>query len=287
MVGVLGWLPAVSAVRVLMRRVFRGVGDTGLSPMCHARTVNRTERLYAISEELRRAGRAGTSGPRLARLLEVSERTIKRDVGALQQAGAPIWAQAGPGGGYVLDASASLPPVNFSPSQAVAVAVALAGMPPGSPFAVDGAAARGKVFDALAPADRARAAGLAERVWFDVDRRRPSPAGEGSLPGDTGTGADGAAAVLRAVEDALAGRRVLALRYRSASGEVSRRLVEPILLAHMRGSWYLVAWCRAREAVRWFRLSRIEKADVTREAHDPRPVSEAGEPPPGATPVSI
>jgi predicted DNA-binding transcriptional regulator YafY len=58
--------------------------------------VDKTERLYAVAEELRRAGRAGTTGPRLARLFEVSERTIKRDVSALQQAGLPVWAQATP-----------------------------------------------------------------------------------------------------------------------------------------------------------------------------------------------
>ncbi|MFH6691119.1 HTH domain-containing protein, partial [Cellulosimicrobium funkei] len=119
--------------------------------------MNRTERLYALAEELRRAGRTGTTGPRLVAALEVSERTIKRDVAALQQAGLTIWAQAGPGGGYVLDPSASLPPVNFTPGQAVAVAVALATLPPGSPFAVDALAARGKVWDALGAGDRARA----------------------------------------------------------------------------------------------------------------------------------
>ncbi|WP_199423054.1 helix-turn-helix transcriptional regulator [Actinotalea solisilvae] len=238
--------------------------------------MNRTERLYAVAEELRRAGRAGTSGPRLARLLEVSERTIKRDVSALQQAGLPIWAQAGPGGGYVLDAVASLPPVNFTPAQAVAVAVALAAMPPGSPFSADGAAARGKVFDALGPADRARAERVAGRVWLDgrLAQARPGDDDAGTDPG-----------VLRAVEESLGRRRVLAIRYRSGRDEVTRRHVEPILLAHARGWWHLVAWSRDHDAVRWFRLSRIERADVTREAYEPRPVAVVGEPPPGAAPA--
>jgi predicted DNA-binding transcriptional regulator YafY len=77
--------------------------------------VNRTERLYAIAEELRRAGRPGRTAGGLAGRFEVSVRTIKRDVSALLQAGLPIWARPGAGGGYVLDASASLPPVNFTP----------------------------------------------------------------------------------------------------------------------------------------------------------------------------
>ncbi|QJW34826.1 helix-turn-helix transcriptional regulator [Cellulosimicrobium protaetiae] len=277
--------------------------------------MNRTERLYALAEELRRAGRTGTTGPRLAAVLEVSERTIKRDVAALQQAGLTIWAQAGPGGGYVLDPRASLPPVNFTPSQAVAVAVALATLPPGSPFAVDALAARGKVWDALASGDRDRAEALAARVWVRHDAgsvpaagdtagaplrsdATASPGPDASPGADAPHGDDDAArggdvvgrarshlGVLRAVEQALAGSRVLAIRYRDGRGATSTRRVEPVLLAHTDGRWYLVAWCRSREAIRWFRLSRVERADLTAQTFVPRPVADVGEPPAGATAV--
>lgn len=236
--------------------------------------MNRTDRLHAISEALRRAGPDGTTGRRLARALEVSERTIKRDVSALQQAGAPIWAQAGPGGGYVLNAAATLPPVNFTPAQAVAVAVALAALPPGSPFAVDGAAGLGKVRDAMGSADRARADELAARVWT-----RPPAAPAAVVVGGPAPG------VLRAVEQALSRSRVLAVAHRAGDGTVTHRRVEPILLAHTEGRWYLVAWCRLREAVRWFRLERIEQASLTPEAYEPRPVADVGTPPVGAEPV--
>jgi predicted DNA-binding transcriptional regulator YafY len=266
--------------------------------------MNRTERLYAVAEELRRAGRTGTTGPRLATALEVSERTIKRDVAALQQAGLTIWAQAGPGGGYVLDPSASLPPVNFTPGQAVAAAVALATLPPGSPFAVDALAARGKVWDALGAGDRTRAEALAARVWVRHDPPVAPPDGVASA-GDDGTGGapvregdDAGSAggdvvgrarthlgVLRAVEQSLAASRVLAIRYRDGRGERSARRVEPVLLAHTDGRWYLVAWCRTREAIRWFRLSRVERADLTAETYAPRPVEDVGDPPPGAAAV--
>ncbi|WP_144681529.1 YafY family protein [Cellulosimicrobium sp. TH-20] len=286
--------------------------------------MNRTERLYALAEGLRRAGRTGTTGPRLAAALEVSERTIKRDVAALQQAGLTIWAQAGPGGGYVLDPSASLPPVNFTPGQAVAVAVALATLPPGSPFAVDALAARGKVWDALGAGDRARAEALAARVWVrhavpdpdlpdavppesppDVvppaagppavpaDAVPPAAVHPGEPHGDTTAPGRGDVVgrarthlgVLRAVEQSIAGGRVLAIRYRDGRGATSTRRVEPVLLAHTDGRWYLVAWCRTREAIRWFRLSRVERADLTAEAYDPRPVADVGEPPPGSAAV--
>lgn len=252
--------------------------------------MNRTDRLYAISEELRRVGRQGTSGPRLARLFEVSERTIKRDISALQQRGAPIWAQAGRGGGYLLDGSASLPPVNFTPAQAVAISVALATLPPGSPFAVDAATARGKLWDALSAGDRDRAAQLSARVWTRAPGRAGSSAAGGSTVAEVGAGLAGASssgatspAVLRAVEQALAAARVLAITYRTG-GEVTRRSVEPILLAYS-DRWYLVAWCRLRGAVRWFRLARIGQAHLTVERYVPRDVASVGTPPDDAAPV--
>lgn len=241
--------------------------------------MDKTERLYAVAEELRRAGAAGTTGARLARLLEVSVRTVKRDVSALQQAGLSIWAQAGPGGGYVLDASASLPPLNFTPQQAVAVAVALASLPAGSPFAVDAATAQRKVWDALGPASQARAAELASRVWV------AHGVGSATPHGDLPAGDASRQQTLRAVEQSLARSTVLAIRYRDATGTASARRVEPVILAHRGTAWYLVAWCRSRRDVRWFRLDRVERADLTAETFPPRPVAEAGEPPEGATPV--
>jgi predicted DNA-binding transcriptional regulator YafY len=240
--------------------------------------VNRTERLYAIAESLRRAGATGTTGARLARDLEVSPRTIKRDVSALQQAGVPIWAQPGPGGGYVLDGAATLPPVNFTPSQAVAVSLSLALLPPGSPFAVDAAAAREKVWDALGPSDRTRASALAERVWTHA-------VGDDMRAADGDAGGSRTSASLRAVERSLVESRVLAIRYRARDGRATSRRVEPMILAHTDDRWFLVAWCLLRDGVRWFRLDRIARADVTAETYAPRPVAEVGGPPTGSGPV--
>ena len=91
--------------------------------------------------------------------------------------------------------------------------------------------------------------------------------------------------VLRAVEQSLASSRVLAIRYRDRRGAETARRVEPVILAHTQGQWYLVAWCRLREGVRWFRLARVVRADVTREPYVPRPVEDVGEPPAGAAAV--
>nr|WP_277818658.1 WYL domain-containing protein [Cellulosimicrobium arenosum] len=90
---------------------------------------------------------------------------------------------------------------------------------------------------------------------------------------------------MRAVEQSLSTSRVLAIRYRDGRGEETSRRVEPVILAHTEGSWYLVAWCRLREAVRWFRLARVVRADVTAEEYVPRAVADVGEPPADAAAV--
>ena len=88
--------------------------------------MNRTDRLYALVEELRACAPRRRSARELASLYEVSARTIERDIGALQQAGVPVYADAGRCGGYTVDKSLTLPPLNFTPAEAVALAVALA-----------------------------------------------------------------------------------------------------------------------------------------------------------------
>jgi len=95
--------------------------------------MNRTDRLYALVEELRAVAPRPRSARWLAARFEVSSRTVERDIGALQQAGVPIYAETGRTGGYVLDKAHSLPPVNVTPAEAVAIAVALEKLH-GTPF---------------------------------------------------------------------------------------------------------------------------------------------------------
>src|SRR5919106_6940461 len=87
--------------------------------------MNRIDRLYALVEELRAAGPRGRTARQLAAHFEVSVRTIERDLSALGQAGVPFATKQGRGGGYSVDRSMSLPPLNFTPREAAAVAVAL------------------------------------------------------------------------------------------------------------------------------------------------------------------
>jgi predicted DNA-binding transcriptional regulator YafY len=212
--------------------------------------VKRTERLHALSEMLRRNGSRGCSAERLAREFDVSVRTVKRDLAALANSGAPLWSRPGPGGGYGLAIGASLPPVSLSSAQAVALMAAVSAAPD-APYADLAAAGMQKILDVLDPRTRARADELAGRVWVN----------------------------------AMAEQRVVRLRYTSRVGTPTIRDVEPVLFASTNGRWYLVGWCRLRAAMRWFTVSRIERASVTTAACGGHSVDEVGEPPANARPV--
>jgi predicted DNA-binding transcriptional regulator YafY len=230
--------------------------------------VNRTDRLYALAEELRAAGRGGRTSAWLAARFEVSTRTVKRDVAALQQAGVPVWADAGPGGGYVLDPAVALPPLTFTAAEAAAVALALAALP-SAPFAPDGRSALSKVLAAMPPAEVERARALGSRLWIRDAHGTGRPA------------------VDRVLDEALRREVVVVLDYVAADGTAtSRRAVEPMALAATGGHWYLLAWCRRRRAGRWFRLDRVVAAHLTTEpvaVHDLRETF--GEPPADAGPI--
>ncbi|GIJ50468.1 transcriptional regulator [Virgisporangium aliadipatigenens] len=216
--------------------------------------MNRTDRLYAIVEELRVVAPRPRSARWLADRFEVSSRTIERDVGALQQAGVPLYAEPGRTGGYVLDRKATLPPLNISPGEAVAMAVALSRLE-GTPFASPARVALHKLLAVMPPADAARAGDLAGRVHLVKRPDDPPPP----------------APVPSVVGDALVAGRVLDLGYIDRNGEVTRRLVEPMGWLSGRMGWYLVAWCRMRDAARMFRMDRL--TDV-RDTGEPAPLRE-------------
>lgn len=229
-------------------------------------TVKRAERLHAVSEMLRRAGTRGLSAERLATEFGVSVRTIKRDLGALDNSGVPIWSRPGPGGGYGVAAGATLPPVNLSPAQAVALLAAVSAAPD-APYADLASAGMKKILDVLDPRTRARADELAGRIWVNTT---PPPR----------------RAVRSALEQAMAEQRVVRIRYRSATGATTGRDVEPIMFGSTNGQWYLIGWCRLRSAVRWFAVSRVERASVTTIACTGHSIDEIGTPPTTARPVT-
>ena len=227
--------------------------------------MNRTERLHALAESLRRAGDRGRTAQQLADEFEVTPRTIKRDLAALEAGGLPVWGRTGPGGGYGLAKSSSLPPVNFTAAQALALSAAVAGTTQ-APFSASARAATRKVLDVLDPQARRRAIDLSHRVWVNV-------------------GPSAAPRVMSALEQALLDQVTVNLTYTDARGQSTRREVEPMIFALTGGRWLLVAWCRLRDDIRWFDLSRIQTATSTRRPCTGHHTNEIGTPPEQARPV--
>jgi predicted DNA-binding transcriptional regulator YafY len=148
----------------------------------------------------------------------------------------PIWAEPGRTGGYVVDRSRTLPPVNLTAGEAVALAVALHRLD-GTPFAAAGGSALRKLVAVMPAADVAEAHRLGDRVHLIGDGPgRPVPA---------------------IVADAVSARRVLRIRYADRVGAQSERDVEPVGYLGNPRHWYLLAWCRLRDGLRAFRTDRI------------------------------
>ncbi len=213
--------------------------------------MNRTDRLYALVEELRARAPRTMRAAELAARFEVSTRTVERDLLALQEAGVPIWAQPGPGGGYGLNVDATLPPLNLTPAEAVALATALA-TARAMPFAAAGRSAMTKLAGAMAAAPKDAAARLVRQIRVAQDASDP---------------AEGASDV---IQQALLASVALQLTYRDGHDHETERVVEPVGLVGARNGWYLAAWCRLREAPRTFRLDRIARATLTDEPVPPR-----------------
>jgi predicted DNA-binding transcriptional regulator YafY len=156
-------------------------------------------------------------------------------------------------------------PVSLTPEQAAAIAVALAAQPDG-PYAAEGRGALERVLAALEPDPRRRDALMTSTLLVRVEAER-------------------AAVVRSAVGQALTRHRVVVLDYRDGKGSATRREVEPQLLARTADHEYLVAWCREREAMRWFRLDRVSSAQMTEESAPRRDPATYGAPPAGDRPV--
>jgi predicted DNA-binding transcriptional regulator YafY len=224
--------------------------------------VNRTDRLYALVERLRAVAPGARTAKELAERFEVSVRTIERDISALQQAGVPIWSTPGPGGGYTIDPSMTLPPVNFTAREALALAIAVSRA--GSmPFADAAHTALQKLIAAMSAQAAGEARDLAERVRVFL------PDGE-ELRG-----------LSPVLEGAVLERQVLEIDYEDAVGALSHRAIEPAGFVGNEDNWYLVAWCRLRDAGRSFRVDRVRSARVTGELAPARPFDLVSENLPG------
>ena len=207
--------------------------------------MNRIDRLYALVEELRAAGPRGRTARQLAGHFEVSVRTIERDVSALGQAGVPLATRAGRTGGYTLDGSMSLPPLNFTSGEAAAVAVALS-RGQHVLFARDARSALQKIVAAMPARTLQEARATTAKVRLLI---RPSP--------------DPDAEIADTVWRAVRANHMLYIHYIDVGGVATDREVEPQQVVVGPNGSYLTAFCHLRGDDRVFRLDRITRAEPT------------------------
>lgn len=201
----------------------------------------RSARLLALLLRLQRTGPATAAS--LAAELDVSERTIYRDVSMLQAAGVPLWTESGPGGGVRLVEGWRSPIDGFTAAETLALTIGAAGAADlglGSVLA----AARSKLRSALPDPARREIARVTERFLLDA-------------PGWFHH--DDAGEALSTVAQAVWTDQRLDMRY-GRPGHTVRRRVDPLGLVLKAGTWYLVA--AHRREPRTYRLSRVATASL-------------------------
>ncbi|HEU4515020.1 MAG TPA: YafY family protein [Nocardioidaceae bacterium] len=195
------------------------------------------------------------TGPELAERLEVSPRTLRRDVDRLRDLGYPVSANRGVAGGYQLQAGAALPPLLLEDDEAVAIAVSLSAAAGGIVSGVEETSvqALGKIVQVMPPKLRRRVKALQEYTVPAV------------LPGPTVD-----ATMLATLAQACRDDERLQFRYTARGGEPELRLVEPHRLVTLGRRWYLVAYDLRRHDWRTFRIDRLSDPHVTGVRFRPR-----------------
>lgn len=204
--------------------------------------MRRIERLYALSERLRRVAPATVPARTLAVEYGVTRRTIERDLATLKLAGAPLFGQPGRHGGSGSVANASRAVVALDHTEIAALVLA-AHLAADAPYANAASSAVDKLLDVLDADRRAAVAQLRARFRIalaDHGEVRPSVQG--------------------AVEDAVREQTVVRIRYTDRNGVRSSRRIEPVGFYTSGARWSVVAWCQLRDAGRLFHLDRITAA---------------------------
>src|SRR5690349_17872762 len=197
------------------------------------------------------------SGSELAERLEVSERTLRRDVDRLRELGYPVDATTGIAGGYRLAAGAHLPPLVLDDDEAVAIAVGLRAATTSSVEGMEEISVR-----AMAKLDQVLPDRLRRRVGAVHANVVPLRWGPSSGPVDP----DALATLSIACRD----HEQVRFDYERADGDVAARLVEPQQLVSTGRRWYLVAWDVRRDDWRTFRVDRMTSPSLAGVRFAPR-----------------
>jgi predicted DNA-binding transcriptional regulator YafY len=208
--------------------------------------MRRADRLFLLIQALR-GRRTAITARDLAGRLQVSQRTVYRDVADLQRAGVPVEGEAGVG--YLLRRDSDIPPLMFNAEELEALMVGARMVRGFAGARLAGAADRAllRIEGALPPELRGRAErtpvfapefGTRQQMFAHMDQ----------------------------LHQALGERRCVAFDYTDAEGRTSRREVEPLCLVFWGPTWTLGAWCLLRQAFRSFRLDRMRDLALTERA---------------------
>jgi predicted DNA-binding transcriptional regulator YafY len=203
--------------------------------------VRRADRLFQIIQLLRR--HRVITATRLAGELEVSERTVYRDVRDLVLSGVPIEGEAGVG--YMLRRGFDLPPLMFTEAEIEAMVLGV------------------RFVTSWADAGLARAAGDAlARVEMALPERLKARLADTRLYAPSFHIPQEVASALGALRAAIDERRKVWMAYNSAEAARTERTVRPLGLFFWGRIWSLTGWCELREDFRSFRLDRIERLET-------------------------
>jgi predicted DNA-binding transcriptional regulator YafY len=211
--------------------------------------MNRTDRLLAIVLELQAAGRRRAED--LAATFEVGKRTIYRDIQALCEAGVPVIST--PGQGYSLLEGYFLPPLRFTPDEALLLLLGADVMAQSfdAEYRAAAHAASRKIAGALPERLRAEVRSLQESIRFVADG--------GVRPEQV--------ELLRQLRRAIVGGHSVRFRYyarrsHDGGGAHSARSADPYALVHVMGAWHMTGYCHLRQDLRNFRVERMDQLVV-------------------------
>ena len=199
--------------------------------------MRRADRLFQIIQFIR--GRRVTTAAELARALEVSERTVYRDVRDLVLSGVPIEGEAGVG--YMLRRGFDLPPLMFTRDEVEALVLGM------------------RVVRSWADTDLGRAA---ESALDRIAAALPDDLKDRAL--DSRLFAPGflvppeVASHLGLLREAIEAKRKADITYRDVGEALTERTIRPLALAFFGATWMLTSWCELRQDFRNFRLDRME-----------------------------
>lgn len=212
-------------------------------------------RVLAMLELLQ--DRPGISGPSLADELGVTTRTIRRYVVTLQEMGIPVEPMAGRTGGYWLRPGFRMPPLMFSPEEAIGLSIALLASRPSATAELPK-----PVTQALTKIERVLPRELQERIQTIRSSMLLPEAPYTSIDSDSFPNPS----VLATLAQATITSHRCWIRYGRPDGDESARQVDPYGIVVHHGRWYLHGYCHLRLGTRTFRIDRIRRIDLMESA---------------------